>query len=115
MTKLLWLFQKLLIRLFRNPNLPVERSQKKHDRLTAWESEKLAELICPDCEKKETLLSGPCGGASQNTLCENCHSEFNISLICPRAFDRNASKETLCLGERISDRGQGRKAIYGIK
>ncbi len=33
--------------------------------------------LCPDCGG--SLLGGPCGGMSENALCENCGSKFNIA------------------------------------
>ena len=32
---------------------------------------------CPDCGAKSPFLGGPCGGMSQNILCDECGSEFN--------------------------------------
>jgi hypothetical protein len=69
----------------------------------ALENEAYCQL-CPDCRGGH-LLKGPCGGAAQNMMCENCTSEFNLVL-----------GPGFVIGDRISDRGDGgaRKELYGL-
>jgi len=56
---------------------------------------------CPDCGST-TVIQGPSGGMSQNTLCVECHSEFNLTL--PYFADRLPDPDA----ERL-------RCIYGIQ
>ena len=60
---------------------------------------------CPDCRKSETLLAGPSGGMSQNVLCNNCLSEFNVHF----GFGTGAFKV-----DRSGKASEGRAAVFGI-
>jgi len=82
-----------LFEFFRKP-----RTNRTGQKLTDYEIKvmrqgvKKGTLYCPDCKGK--LLAGPEGGCSVNCLCENCGSEFNMTVFFGTVT-----------GERISDAG----------
>jgi hypothetical protein len=62
-------------------------------------------LRCPDCGGR--LRGGPCGGCSQNHMCEQCFAEFNLFMFASVAG-----------GERNSTKGvvnEGRRYIFGLR
>jgi hypothetical protein len=88
----------------------VNRSSEAHEKLTEEERHFISGLAqgyvtCPDCEQGG-LLSGPSGGMSQNVMCENCESEFNLTFV----------GEQCIFAERISNAGPrdagDRKGLY---
>ncbi len=86
--------------------LPVERSLKDGEDLTAWERDQIRRTgRCPDCGGE--LRQGPHGGMAINHLCLRCSSEFNLTFIGEAV-----------IGERISDAGPrdvGERAwAYGL-
>lgn len=91
-----------------------QRSSRNYESITQDEGKFIAYRIsknlppCPDC-KKGFFIKGPEGCWSQNVLCNNCHSEFNIFFI--------NSEEAI--GERISNVSICDKSrsltIYGVK
>lgn len=74
------------------------KTNKTGQRLTDYEIKVMRRgickktLYCPDC--KGTLLVGPEGSCYINCLCDNCGSEFNITVFWGDV-----------IGERISDAG----------
>lgn len=68
------------------------------DHLSPSEELKFYKGLCPDCSNRESMLEGPSGGGSINVLCKNCHSEFCVGIGVMR----------------ISDKGRGRYAMYGL-
>ena len=50
-------------------------------RLSTQELNYIRNDQCPDCQQKDTLVSGPKGGSAMNVACDNCGSEFNLCLI----------------------------------
>lgn len=103
---------KFLKQLF-TKNPPEEHTDKIGETLTPWECAKLAKSFCPDCGHYNSLLEGPTGGMSVNTLCEHCHSEFNIAMINPGTF--GGKNKVVVMGERISHKYHGRTYMYGLK
>ncbi len=85
----------------------MERSSEAHERLTEDERQFLssAPTTCPDCQQGK-LLGGPCGGMSQNCMCEFCESEFNLTFLGNQCI----------FAERISESGPrdagNRKGLY---
>jgi len=61
---------------------------------------------CPDCEEGQ-LMNGPTAGDSFNAACDQCGSEFNLTIAFGELMD----------GQRISDRGPRdlgqRRSLYG--
>lgn len=60
---------------------------------------------CPECRKSETLLAGPSGGMSQNVMCNNCLTEFNVHF----GFGTGAFKV-----DRTGKATEGRALVFGI-
>jgi len=84
----------------------IERSSKEGEHLTDDELRLVYQTRnCPDCGGR--LLQGPQGCMAMNYCCEECHSEFNLTIL-----------DSGVLGERISDRGPreigDRDWCYGI-
>jgi len=55
-------------------------SENKTRDLTVEETCCLQDGKCPDC-KSSKILAGPEGPGSQNVLCDNCKTEFNMPFI----------------------------------
>lgn len=67
--------------------------------LSQYEHQSLLVGRCPDCNSDD-LRAGPCGGLSQNVMCGDCTSEFNVSPV---------------MSERLSPAGKGiRTGMYGV-
>lgn len=90
------------------------RSSSAHEKLTDDERVFLTDAMltgntdrvaCPDCQQG-LLLIGPSGGMSNNTMCEFCQSEFNLTFYGKQCI----------FAERISDAGPRdageRKSLY---
>jgi len=74
---------------------------KSHDTITSEEANWMAMNWgrCPDCGQR--LLGGPKDRNSQNVLCEDCSSEYNICSM------------TMGLTNRLGKASDDRKIFYG--
>lgn len=88
------------------PRDPVKKiSIKMGERLTDDELEVLEENTCPDCNTKDAMMAGPCGGCSVNIECKGCHAKFNV--MWPMGVDRLTNRQFPLVEVKMVDVGEG--------